>query len=107
MIPLTPEQVARLRLPEGYALRHTCDFECETWRTSLLTGRPTRQSQALAFLAYNVANGHLPPEALDAVWAIVEGTYGEVIVEEAMDEETIRGVWDHEKPTHILIQVKP
>jgi hypothetical protein len=86
--PLTPEEVGKLRLPSWFELvpisEHQGDLTFEVlckdkWQGQFTEecresafGKP-RTEVILAYLAENVANGHLPPSSLDAVWAIVEG----------------------------------
>lgn len=69
MIPLTPEQVVKLRLPPGLTLRKAYG----SWVVYQTRDSRTGTDYGMADLAARVANGHLPPEVLDAVWAIVEG----------------------------------
>jgi hypothetical protein len=69
--PLTPEQVARLRLPEGFSLVKSVLAD-GMWLTAWARN-VDRTRACIAHAACGVANGHLPPEAIDAVWAVVEG----------------------------------
>lgn len=71
MIPLTPEQVARLRMPEGYVLID--GPHGWYWTRDMFVPDSTRTDKALAHVAQYVANGHIPPEALDDVWRRVDG----------------------------------
>ena len=76
--PITPEQVARLRLPEGIELKNISSTRNPCWYWSATNGKDAEPSfdtvqLHLATIAGWVANGDLPPESLDAVWAIVEG----------------------------------
>jgi hypothetical protein len=80
MTPLTTEQVARLRLPEGIELKNISSTRNPCWYWSATNGKDAEPSfdtaqRHLATIAGWVANGDLPPEALDAVWAIVEGDW--------------------------------
>jgi hypothetical protein len=70
MIPLTPEQVARLRLPEGRVLRF---YDGPGWCVDYLP--PYGIDRVLVEIALRCANGEegVTAEVLDAVWAIVEG----------------------------------
>jgi hypothetical protein len=86
--PLNPEQVAKLKLPSWFQLVPISEYQgdltfevlCkDKWQGQVTEegkessfGAP-RSEVILAYLAENIANGHLPPEALDAVWAIMEG----------------------------------
>lgn len=98
--PITPEQVARLRLPEGIELKNISSTRNPCWYWSATNGKDAEPSfdtaqRHLATIAGWVANGDLPPEALDAVWAVVEGKFTRVSMERGGDA------------THILIEVKP
>jgi hypothetical protein len=110
MIPLTPGQVKELRIPSWFQLVPISEYQgdltfevlCkDKWQGQVTEegkessfGAP-RSEVILAYLAENIANGHLPPEAIDAVWAIVEGKFTRVSMERGGDA------------THILIEVKP
>lgn len=69
--PLTHEEVAKLRLPEGYSLSH---MEGQWgWRSSLSIDEGNDRDMALAFIACDVANGIFPRWMLDAAWVAVSG----------------------------------
>ena len=88
MIPLTPGQVKELRIPSWFQLVPISEYQgdltsevlCkDKWQGQVTEecresafGEP-RSEVILAYLAENIANGHLPPEALDDVWRRVEG----------------------------------
>jgi hypothetical protein len=86
--PLTPEEVAKLRLPSWFQLvpisEHQGDLTFEVLCKDKWHGQVTEEGKEssfsvprseviLAYLAENIANGHLHPAALDAVWTIAEG----------------------------------
>lgn len=68
--PLTPEEVAKLRLPEGMVFVLSSLHGDACWRI-LPTHNP--QHDAIKDVAEAVANGYLPRAALDALWAALDG----------------------------------
>jgi hypothetical protein len=79
MTPLTPERVAKLRLPDGVELRNIGSTSNPCWYWSVTPGKDADPSfdtamRHLATIAGWVANGDLPPESLDDVWRRAEGT---------------------------------
>jgi hypothetical protein len=85
MTPLTPEQVEKLRLPEHFEFVPTVDLIAavgldgcgpityEKWSAEWDGTEVPKGTDEIVGLALAIANGHLPPEALDDVWRRVEG----------------------------------
>lgn len=78
MTPLTPEQVAKLRLPEGWRIESIrADGGRWHWEARPVDPDPRidHPQPGVVVVAELVATGDLPPEALDVVWAVVEGRF--------------------------------
>ena len=87
---MTEEQAMALRWPQGI----TCEKNCFTGLYLINGPMVTDQSWAIGLVARAVANGHLPPSALDAVWDAVEGRYppSKATAPAALDTER-RALW--------------
>lgn len=69
--PMTQEEVEKLRLPEGFEIIDELDDDERPYGFIYLTADD--QKLHVAHVACGVANGALPPAALDALWAVLDG----------------------------------